>query len=68
MHLSTDDVEGEFSVPLFLFLALRTLLVLSLGVCLTHFFGFPLFLSLLSFSVALSYGTFCFECVLVCLF
>ena len=45
MHLSTDDVEGEFSVPLFLFLALRTLLILSLGACLTHCLGFSLSLS-----------------------
>ena len=45
MHLFNDDAEGEFSIPLVLFLALRTLLILSLGECLTHYFGFPLSLS-----------------------
>ena len=51
MHLFADDTRGEFSVPLVLFLELRTLLILSLGACLTHCFGFPLSLSPLSFSL-----------------
>ena len=46
MHLSADDIGGEFYSPLFLFLALRTLLVLSLGASLIHCFGFSLSLSL----------------------
>ena len=45
MHLSNDDYGGEFYASLFLFLSLMTLLVLSLGACLIHCFGFSLSLS-----------------------